>query len=341
MEWIDYKSAGVDLDKAELLKSRIKEIANKTLKDFVIHGVGPFASVIKALGGYVVATCDGVGTKIVLAKEFGKIDILGYDLVAMNVNDVIAMHGKPLFFLDYIGVPNLETVEVEKLVESIANACIEAECSLVGGETAQMPGFYKDGKFELVGFCVGIVKKTSLPKVEKVSKGDLVLAFPSNGVHSNGYSLIRKSIEEKKIRPEDKIGEHRVVDILLRPTRIYVKHFFEIVKEFGYPKVSANITGGGIPGNLSRVIPPGYVAVIEKEALDDLSRRYAGNVFSYISEFVPEQEMYRVFNMGAGFVMIYPRKKALSVLQKFGGQVFKIGYIDGAKNETKQKVIIS
>ncbi len=332
---ISYKSAGVDIDKADAIKENIKKIASGTLKSIVIHGVGPFAAVAKLPAGFIVATCDGVGTKIAIAQEFNRIEGLGYDLVAMNVNDILAMHGKPLLFLDYIGVPNLETINIEKLISSIASACIEADCSLVGGETAQMPGFYEKNRFELVGFCIGIVKK--LPQKNKISEGDVILAFPSNGPHSNGYSLIRKLIEEKLINPEDRLKRDKLIDVILRPTRIYVNDFFEIVKEFGYPKASANITGGGIPGNLSRIIPEKMTAAIDKKSLEYLSENFADGIFSHISRFVPEKEMIKVFNMGAGFVMIYPKKKAQIILEKMKGKVFKIGSIEKWREE---KVVI-
>lgn len=331
-----YKSAGVDIDKADAIKEKIKDIAKGTLKNFVLQGVGPFAAIAKLPSGFIIATCDGVGTKISIAQEFNKLEGLGYDLVAMNVNDILAMHGKPMLFLDYIGVPNLETVDIEKIIKSIASACIEADCCLVGGETAQMPGFYERNKFELVGFCIGITRKPS--QKNKVSNGDIVLALPSNGLHSNGYSLIRKLLEKKLINPAEQINGNKIIDIILRPTKIYVKDFFEVVKEFGYPKASANITGGGIPGNLSRVIPENLTAVIDKRSLEILSERFADGIFSYISRFVPEQEMFRVFNMGAGFVMIYPKKKAQAILEKKRDKIFKIGQIEKYKGE---KVIIT
>ncbi|MCS7214234.1 MAG: phosphoribosylformylglycinamidine cyclo-ligase [Candidatus Calescibacterium sp.] len=334
-----YKSAGVDIERADVLKSKIKEIAKRTMKKYVIHGIGPFAAVLKMPSELVVATCDGVGTKIALAQEYGKVEVLGYDLVAMNVNDIIAMHGKPIFFLDYIGIPNLDVTDIEKIVKSMSDACLESDCSLVGGETAQMPNFYLENRFELVGFCVGSVKKKDLPKKEKVKPGDIVLAFPSNGVHSNGFSLIRKLIEEKKINPDDKINNEKVIDILLRPTKIYVRNFFEIVKKFGYPKISANITGGGIPGNLSRMLPEKCSAVIDKKTLEFLSDKFCSRIFSYISRFVPESEMFKVFNMGSGFVLVYSEKKANEILKKMKDKIFKIGYISDKKS--KERVIIN
>lgn len=339
MAILDYKSAGVDIDEADRIKSRIREIAERTLSETVLHSIGPFAAVVKLPSVCVVATCDGVGTKTALAYDYGKLDGLGFDLVAMNVNDIIAMHGNPIIFLDYIGVPSLYDVDVERIVASIADACREAGCSLVGGETAQMPGFYEKGKFEMVGFCVGIARKTSLPKKEKITKGDVIVAFPSNGIHSNGYSLIRKLIEEKRINPDDKLGDRSVIDILLRPTTIYVRDFQKLTKAFGYPKASANVTGGGLVRNLSRIIPQGLKAVVKKEVLKSMSERFCNGIFSYIGHVVPENEMFRVFNMGAGFAMVYPKKKAETIIRSMEGQVFAIGHIEEAKDS--QKVVFS
>ncbi len=336
----NYKSSGVDIDKADIIKEKIKEIARHTYKSFVLEGVGPFSAVLKLKGNILLATSDGVGTKTLLAVKYGRIKTLGYDLVAMNVNDILAMHGKPLFFLDYIGVSSLdEKVDIIQILEGIAEACREADCSLVGGETAQMPGFYSEGAIELVGFCVGTAKKNALPKINKVKPGDIILAFPSQGIHSNGFSLIRKLISDGKIDPQKQIRGKSIIELLLTPTKIYVSEFFQLVKLYSFPKVSAHITGGGIPGNLGRVIPPSLTALIDKEKILQIQEKFSFGIFSYISDFVSEDEMFKVFNMGVGFLMVYPRKVGEKILSDRKVQVFEVGFIKEAKDGRRVTIV--
>jgi phosphoribosylformylglycinamidine cyclo-ligase len=333
---ITYASAGVDIDRADFIKSKIKDLAKKTLISGVIEGVGPFSAVLKSEGEILLATCDGVGTKILLGLKYKKEKWLGKDLVAMNVNDILAMHGKPKFFLDYIGVNSLDDVDVLGIVEGIVEACEESGCSLVGGETAQMPGFYRRKSVELVGFCIGFANSNSLPKINNIKKGDLVIAFPSAGIHSNGFSLVRKLISQKEIKIDSDFGGEKLYNLILAPTKIYVKDFFKIVEKFGFPKASAHITGGGIPGNLSRVIPDGLSAFVEKKVLKDISENYSHNIFSLFYKFVEEKELFRVFNMGLGFAMIYDEATAKKITENFS-DVFIVGFIDNFK---KEKVVI-
>ena len=339
---LTYKSSGVDIDKAEEIKEGIKSIVRRTLKKNVLFDVGPFSAGVEFGGKVLLATCDGVGTKTKLAVEFGKPEGLGYDLVAMNVNDVLAMHGKPIFFLDYIGMNNLRKEVVLKIVESVANACQDAECSLIGGETAEMPGFYSKDSIELVGFCVGEAEKEKLPKPEEIKRGDVLLAFPSTGPHSNGYSLIRKLISDGKLNPNQKLnGEKKLLDVLLFPTKIYVKDFFYICENFAFPKASAHITGGGIPENLSRIIPDGKKAVINKKKIREISEKFSFGVFSMILRYVDEREMFRVFNMGVGFIMVFPEETAREVVERSEKPIFEIGYIEDGEDKHMGKVILS
>ena len=328
-----YKDAGVDLDKAEKIKREIRKIAKRTYK-FVVEGVGPFSAVLKSSplsGKLLLATADGVGTKVKLAFQFGKLDGLGFDLVGMCVNDILAMHGKPLFFLDYIGVPKLDE-KVLDIVKSIARACKEAECSLVGGETAQMPDFYQENSAELVGFCIGVLEPKNKPKPEKIKEGDIVVALPSAGFHSNGYSLLRKLLDSGKISPDDMVDGRKLKDHLLAPTKIYVKAFRKYILPLS-PKVSAHITGGGLPENISRVIPDDFQVVILKKLLNSKHNRN-WKIFRYVMEKgeIPEVEMFRVFNMGVGFVSIIPQKFE----NRIKPPLFKIGVVE----KGKRKVVI-
>ncbi len=348
---ISYRSSGVDIESADKLKSFIAKLARKTYDKNVLEGVGPFSSVLRLDSTLVLATCDGVGTKILLATRYGRFRGLGYDLVAMNVNDVVAMHGKPLFFLDYIGVPKLIPSVVKEVVSGIVSACNEAGCSLVGGETAQMPDFYARGAFELVGFCIGVVDETNVPQPGKVEQSDVILAFPSCGPHSNGFSLIRKLLSKNILNPNTKLGGKRLIDIILSPTKIYVRDFFSFVGEFGYPKVSAHITGGGIPGNIKRVIPDGKIAVLRKETVYELDEKFCNSVFSHISNYVDEREMFNVFNMGLGFCMVVSPsvyeslkkkvdEKANRETNKRKYDLFAVGYIDSGRAKGNRVVIV-
>lgn len=327
---LTYLSAGVNLDRAGEIKQRIKEIAIGTLSDRVLQGVGPFSAVLKVESGQVMlATCDGVGTKTLLSLKYGKVKELGYDLVAMNVNDILAMHGKPEFFLDYIGLNSLDDFDILEFIEGVAEACKVSSCSLVGGETAQMKGFYSKGAVELVGFCIGFANPENLPKIENVKKGDVIFAFPSAGIHSNGFSLIRKLVEKGLLNMNSNFIGKKLYEIILRPTRIYVRDFFSLVEKVGYPKVSAHITGGGIPENLGRVIPDGLSAFISEKKLHEIQENFADGIFDLISKFVERNEMRRVFNLGIGFAMVFSSEvsdKIESYCSDLG--VFEVGYID-------------
>lgn len=327
---LTYLDAGVNLDRAGEIKQKIKEIASGTLSHRVLQGVGPFSAVLEVESGRVMlATCDGVGTKTLLSLKYGKVKELGYDLVAMNVNDILAMHGEPEFFLDYIGLNSLDEFDILEFIEGVAEACKVSGCSLVGGETAQMKGFYSKGAVELVGFCIGFANPENLPRIEDVKKGDVVFAFPSSGIHSNGFSLMRKLVEKGLLKMNSNFRGKKLYEIILRPTRIYVRDFFSLVEKVGYPKVSAHITGGGIPENLGRVIPDGFSAFISVKKLQEIQENFADGIFDLISKFVEEDEMRRVFNLGIGFAMVFSSEisdKIRSYSSDLG--VFEVGYID-------------
>ena len=309
MKKLTYKEAGVDVESSDLFKGNLKKILKYS--KYVIEGVGPFASVLKipSQQGCLVMSCDGVGTKLKFASEFGQYKTVGIDLVAMSVNDVLCMNAKPYFFLDYIGINLFDRRVLDEIIKGISIGCELAGCCLVGGETAQMPEFYSDNYFELVGFAVGFVNKKNLPRIEEVREGDIILGLDSSGLHSNGFSLVRKILERKKELSNLK-------KIILTPTRIYVRDFFEIVKVLGYPKTSAHITGGGIMGNIKRVIPKSRKIVIFKE---NLKKHKTFEILQKEGD-IDEEEMFSVFNMGLGFSMLYDRNKLRKINNLIGSK---------------------
>lgn len=324
---VRYKDSGVDIDRADAIKDKIAKLIPKT--SYVIEGIGPFAAITKLPEcDVIVSACDGVGTKLKVAYEARKFEGVGVDVVAMCANDVLAMGGEPFIFLDYIALDKLDEELITRVIEGIAKGCEDAGCALVGGETAQMPSFYTDA-FELVGFCIGTAKKENLPKPDGIKPGDIVVGLPSSGIHSNGFSLIREAILTKfrldYILPElnKPLGE-----VLLEPTRIYVKTVGKIVGKIGYPKVSAHITGGGIPGNLARVIPEGLKATIKAV--------FRNPIFDFIKKEakVDRDEMFRIFNMGVGFMLVYPEEKASDI------EGIDEAKIVGVINEGGPKVVI-
>lgn len=307
-----YKSAGVDIDAANRLVERIARIARKTHGPEVLAGVGPFAAAIR-LGPslrnpVLLASADGVGTKLDVARLAGRHDTVGIDLVAMNVNDLLTCGARPLFFLDYISTGSLAGIDAESLVEGMAEGCRQAGTSLVGGETAEMPGFYPKGVYDLAGFCVGVAERRRLIDGSRVRAGDLIVGLHASGLHSNGFSLARKALgvatrASLKRRPAPlatSLGEE-----LLRPTKIYVAPVLAALERFRI-KAMAHITGGGLPGNLPRVLPKGLGAVIERGKLPKLP------VFELIEKEgkVPRSEMDRTFNCGVGYTIVVPARQA-------------------------------
>ncbi len=315
MAKLSYKDAGVDIDAGNAFVENIKPFVKSTFDANVIGGIGSFAGAYALPTGYrepvMLAATDGVGTKLKLAIDAQKFDTVGIDLVAMCVNDLICNFGTPSFFLDYYATSELKTDEATDVVKGIAQGCRESECALIGGETAEMPGMYARGDFDLAGFAVGIAEKSEMDRLSHVREGDLLIALPSSGIHSNGYSLVRKLFFEKLgMQFDDEIDGERLIDILLTPTRIYVKTFKKLKAHIN---ALAHITGGGIVENLPRVLPDDLTAVVEKSAIRTLP------IFDFMRAHVEEEEMYRTFNMGVGMVLVVSPEHADHVLGNSDG----------------------
>lgn len=308
---ISYKDAGVDIDAGNDFVEAIKSDVKSTFDKNVIGGIGSFAGAYALPTGYkepvLLSATDGVGTKLKLAIESNKFDTVGIDLVAMCVNDLICNFGTPMFFLDYYATGKLVPENAKDVVAGIAEGCRRSESSLVGGETAEMPGMYANDDFDLAGFAVGIAEKSEMDRVSKVKEGQVVLALPSSGVHSNGYSLVRKLFFDKLgMNLEDDFEGKPLVETLLEPTRIYVKEFKANKENI---VALAHITGGGIVENLPRMLPEGVRAKINKEDINVLP------IFEFMGQHVDEEEMFRTFNMGVGMVFIVEEKDVETVCE--------------------------
>ena len=326
MATVSYKDAGVDIDAGNQFVENIKPYVKSTMIPGVLGGIGSFAGAFELPSGYkkpvILSGTDGVGTKLKLAIDAKKFDTVGIDLVAMCSNDLLCNFGEPLFFLDYYATAKLNVEEATQVVKGIAEGCIRSECALVGGETAEMPGMYKEGDFDLAGFCVGIAEKDELNRIDKIKAGDTLIALPSSGVHSNGFSLVRKLLLEKLgMSLDDDFQGKPLKDVLLEPTRIYVKEFKankDIINAL------AHITGGGITENLPRVLPDNLKAVVKRADVRVLP------IFEFMGQHVELEEMYRTFNMGVGMVLVVSEQNVDSVLANTDGYV--IGHIAvGAK----------
>ena len=326
MATVSYKDAGVDIDAGNQFVENIKPYVKSTMIPGVLGGIGSFAGAFELPSGYkkpvILSGTDGVGTKLKLAIDAKKFDTVGIDLVAMCSNDLLCNFGEPLFFLDYYATAKLNVEEATLVVKGIAEGCIRSECALVGGETAEMPGMYKEGDFDLAGFCVGIAEKDELNRIDKIKAGDTLIALPSSGVHSNGFSLVRKLLLEKLgMSLDDDFQGKPLKDVLLEPTRIYVKEF-----KANKDKINAlaHITGGGITENLPRVLPDNLKAVVKRADVRVLP------IFEFMGKHVELEEMYRTFNMGVGMVLVVSSENVDSILANTDGYV--IGHIAlGAK----------
>jgi phosphoribosylformylglycinamidine cyclo-ligase len=317
MDIISYKDAGVDIDVGNSFVENIKPYVKSTIIPGVLGGIGSFAGAFELPTNYkepvILAGTDGVGTKLKLAIDSGKFDTVGIDLVAMCSNDLICNFGEPLFFLDYYATAKLKIQEASAVIKGITEGCIRSQCALIGGETAEMPGMYKEGDFDLAGFCVGIAEKSEINRASKIEDGDILIALPSSGIHSNGFSLVRKLLLEKlEMKFEDDFNGRALIDILLEPTRIYVKEFKENKKNIN---ALAHITGGGIVENLSRVLPDNLKAIIYKKKIRILP------IFQTMGEYIEEDEMYRAFNMGIGMIFIINPSNVASILQNTDGYI--------------------
>lgn len=326
MQKISYKDSGVDIDAGNALVEKIKPLAKSTFSPLVLGGVGSFSGAYELPTGYrepvLLAATDGVGTKLKLAIDSGKLEGVGIDLVAMCVNDLLCNFAEPMFFLDYYATGKLSVEHAETVIASIAEGCKQAECSLIGGETAEMPGMYFKNDFDLAGFSVGIAEKSDVQRENRCKAGDMLVALPSTGVHSNGYSLVRKLIFEKLgHRFTDKFGEETLIDALLKPTKIYVKEFKQNRANIN---ALSHITGGGILENLPRILPNNLRAIVKKSDVRVLP------IFEYMSKHVEENEMYRTFNMGVGMVWVVSPQNVAEVLKNTNGYVMG-ELVDGEK----------
>jgi phosphoribosylformylglycinamidine cyclo-ligase len=339
MKKISYKDAGVDIEKGNAFIQAIKPLVESTFRPEVLTKIGGFAGCVSlSLERYkkpiLVSSTDGVGTKLKIAFLMDCHDTVGIDLVAMCVNDIVVSGAKPLFLLDYLATSQLDPEKAMKIVSGIVKGCVEAECSLIGGETAEMPGFYKEGEYDLAGFAVGIVEDAQLIDGSGVTVGDRLIGLASSGLHSNGYSLVRKLLlEYHKMDLHKKVEEigRALGEELLQPTKIYVKTILNLVRDFNIGGI-AHITGGGITGNLPRMIPRGCKAVIHRGAWE------IPPIFTFLKEKgnIPEEEMFQTFNNGIGMVLIVKAKETEEVLgriQSMGEKVFLIGEIGKAEKE--------
>jgi len=337
-----YKDAGVDMERGNSFIQAIKPMVESTFRPEVLTKIGGFAGCYSLnLERYkkpiLVSSTDGVGTKLKIAFMMDRHDTIGMDLVAMCVNDIVVFGAKPLFLLDYLATPQLDLEKAKAIVGGIVRGCMEAECSLIGGETAEMPGFYREGEYDLAGFVVGIVEDAQLIDGSGVTVGDKLVGIASSGLHSNGYSLVRRVLlDHHKMELEKRVDETGEIlgEDLLRPTKIYVKTVLNLVRDFQVGGI-AHITGGGITGNLPRIIPKGCKAVIHKGTWD------IPPIFSLLKEKgnIPDEEMLRTFNNGIGMVLIVRTKEVEEILGRLhstGEKAFVIGEIVKAEKEPEK-----
>jgi len=330
---LTYRDAGVDIEEGDALVERIKPHARRTLRPEVLAGIGGFGGLFEIPKGYrepvLVAGTDGVGTKLKLAFVSGRHETVGIDLVAMSVNDVVVCGAEPVVFLDYFATSRLSADQAERVIKGIAEGCVRAGCALIGGETAELPGFYAEGEYDLAGFCVGVVEKSRVLDGSRVRAGDVVLGLASSGLHSNGYSLARKVFGD---RPT---GE--LLDLLLEPTRIYVKDCLALRAAIDV-HAFAHVTGGGLPGNLPRVLPAEHRAVLRsgswpRPRIFELLQRTAK---------IDDAEMLRTFNCGVGMCAVVRREDGASardLLQARGQPAWEIGVIEAAPGLAEPEVV--
>jgi phosphoribosylformylglycinamidine cyclo-ligase len=336
-----YQKAGVDLAAADEAVERLKPLAKRTLRPEVLSGLGGFGGLFalnqsKYKNPVLVSGTDGVGTKLKLAFELDSHETIGIDLVAMCVNDILVQGAEPLFFLDYLACGKLFPQKVEAVVKGISEGCLQSGCALLGGETAEMPGMYKTAEYDLAGFAVGAVEREKLIDGSKIEAGNVLLGLASSGVHSNGFSLVHKILAENSQSINSTLPDtaETIGEALLTPTRIYVKSILKLLEAVDVRGMS-HITGGGLPGNVPRMLPENTVAEIEKSSWPDLP------IFSFLRKEsgLPDEELFPVFNMGIGFVICIPEsaeKIAKEILEQNGETVYRIGQIvSGNKAEVR------
>ena len=339
---LSYKDAGVDINAGNELVERIKPDVKRTTRPEVIGGLGGFGALCAIPAKYkepiLVSGTDGVGTKLRLAIDLNRHDSIGIDLVAMCVNDLVVQGAEPLFFLDYYATGKLDVDVAASVIKGIANGCEQSGCALVGGETAEMPGMYHQGDYDLAGFCVGVVEKSEIIDGSQVKVGDALIALGSSGPHSNGYSLIRKVIDVAGVNPaEAQLDGRSLADHLLAPTKIYVKSILQLIKHVDVHAI-AHLTGGGFWENIPRVLPKNTKAVIDESSWEWQP------VFKWLQEKgnIETYEMYRTFNCGVGMVIALPQSQvetALAILKQSGENAWLIGHIENAADNEPQVII--
>ena len=338
---LSYRDAGVDIDAGDRLVENIKSYAKCTMRPEVLAGIGGFGALFEISKNYrnpvLVSGTDGVGTKLKLAFRLNQHDSIGIDLVAMSVNDILVQGAEPLFFLDYFACGRLDVDTATRVVKGIAVGCEQAGCALIGGETAEMPGMYPEGEYDLAGFAVGVVEKDHIITGLTIREGDAVLGLASSGAHSNGYSLIRKIIEKNNTDLSADFEGKTLMDVVMAPTRIYVKPVLELMKHLPV-KGLAHITGGGLVENVPRVLPESVVAVLRKGEWN------MPPLFGWLQQQgnVAESEMYRVFNCGIGMVLIIAPEltdAAMKILRSAGETVWRIGMIRQRHANEAQTII--
>ena len=337
---LSYKDAGVDINAGNALVERIKPEVKRTTRAEVIGGLGGFGALCAIPSKYkepiLVSGTDGVGTKLRLAIDLKKHDTIGIDLVAMCVNDLVVQGAEPLFFLDYYATGKLDVDVAADVVKGIADGCVQSDCALVGGETAEMPGMYHAGDYDLAGFCVGVVEKSEIIDGSRVKNGDALIALGSSGPHSNGYSLVRKVIDVAGVNPATELLDNKPLSEHA-PTKIYVKSVLALIKQADVHAI-AHLTGGGFWENIPRVLPKNTKAVI-----DEKSWKWP-SVFNWLQEKgnIDTYEMYRTFNCGVGMVIALPQEQvdtALAILKQAGENAWLIGHIEHAEDDAEQVVI--
>lgn len=322
---ITYKEAGVNIEEGYKSVKLIKEYAARTMSNYVLNGLGSFAGMVELPEGYkkpvLVSGTDGVGTKLEIAFKTKKYDTVGIDCVAMCVNDILCHGAQPLFFLDYIACGKLEAEVAADLVKGVAEGCVQGQCALVGGETAEMPGFYKEGEYDIAGFAVGIVDKDEIINGKDIEEGDILIGLPSSGIHSNGFSLVRKVFPDIN----EEFNGKPVWETLIEPTKIYVKPILELMKSFKIKGMS-HVTGGGFIENVPRMFGDRELtAVIDRNSyeLPDIFKRI-------IEKGVDREHMYNTFNMGIGFVLCVSKEDVpgvINLLKELGEDAKEIGYV--------------
>lgn len=339
---LSYRDAGVDIDAGEALVDAIKPFARRTMREGVLAGIGGFGALFEISKKYrepvLVSGTDGVGTKLRLAFQLNRHDTVGTDLVAMSVNDILVQGAEPLFFLDYFACGRLDVAMAADVVKGVAAGCEQAGCALIGGETAEMPGMYPDGEYDLAGFAVGVVEKSKIIDGSTIVPGDVVLGLASSGAHSNGYSLIRRILEEAKPDMNADFHGRPLADVLLAPTRIYVKPLLSLMKALPV-KGMAHITGGGLLDNVPRILPENCTALLHRDAwtrppLFDWLQQHGG---------VADEEMHRVFNCGIGMAVIVAASQAdaaVAQLKALGETVYRIGEIRARQGSEAQTQVL-